>query len=893
MVIRIAALLLALIAMVSPVQARRVALVIGQNDYLGGASATVGLRPLDNAVPDAIRMTELLAKHGFEVMSCDGKKPGCLNVNRGRFLEALNQLEQRAAGADLALVYFGGHGLASEQGNILTPIDAKVNCATGAVTQGVLVEQIMAAAQPAKDKLIILDACRDNPIGLVCPDLLGKKLSFTRIEAGAMQGLLLVTSTQFGQQALDGLAGSHSPFATALFAAFEANPGIYFEQVFNEVARSTYEAAQKQGGFLQIPGRVVGGAAPADCLAGKGCVADARMVALAIDNERLTRDAAGVRNILEREERTRGRSYTAEERQRRVAELEATLIRIGASTDPLRQKARRLIDEGNVVDGQAKLDEALDADEKALAEMARAAADRRKTAARNAQDLAVLTRGTDVLRAVAYYQRATRLDPSNAETWRDYADAALAAGNTKEAKGAFEHAALKAQESDDPRVRYWATLGLGDVAAAQGNLSSARQLYDNAVAIAEPTAKADPGNAAWQRDLSVSHNKIGDMLVEQGNLPAALERYRASLAIAERLARADPGNAGWQRDLSVSHNKIGDMLVEQGNLPGALESYQASLAIIDRLAKVDPGNAGWQRDLSVSHDRIGDVLRGQGNLPAALESYRASLIITERLAKADPGNAGWQRDLSVSQDRIGDVLRAQGNLPEALESLRASLAIRERLAKVDPGNAGWQRDLSVSHNKIGEGLVDLGNLPEALESYQASLAIRERLAKADPGNAGWQYNLGISNERIGDVLVAQGNLDAALKRYRAKNEIISRLAKADPGNAGWQRDLAISNERLGGIHARQGQRQEAIAAFERALAAYNELLRRNPGDIQSRVFSVVPLWRLGELKGKDGRRDFEAALAILKPLAAADRLDANRRGWIAQIERQLAAMEKQ
>src|SRR5262249_25430216 len=68
----------------------------------------------------------------------------------GRFLEALNQLEQRAIGADLALVYFGGHGLASEEGNILTPIDAKVNCATGAVTQGVLVEQIMAATPAGK-----------------------------------------------------------------------------------------------------------------------------------------------------------------------------------------------------------------------------------------------------------------------------------------------------------------------------------------------------------------------------------------------------------------------------------------------------------------------------------------------------------------------------------------------------------------------------------------------------------------------------------------------------------------------------------------------------------------------------------------------------------------------
>ena len=46
----------------------------------------------------------------------------------------------------------------------------------------------------------------------------------------------------------------------------------------------------------------------------------------------------------------------------------------------------------------------------------------------------------------------------------------------------------------------------------------------------------------------------------------SLECDNASLAIADRLARSDPGNAGWQRDLSVSYNKIGDVQVAQGDL---------------------------------------------------------------------------------------------------------------------------------------------------------------------------------------------------------------------------------------------------------------------------------------------------------------------------------------
>jgi hypothetical protein len=47
-----------------------------------------------------------------------------------------------------------------------------------------------------------------------------------------------------------------------------------------------------------------------------------------------------------------------------------------------------------------------------------------------------------------------------------------------------------------------------------------------------------------------------------------------TLSCRSRLAKADPGNAGWQRDLSVSHEKIGDVQVEQGDLAAALASYQ-------------------------------------------------------------------------------------------------------------------------------------------------------------------------------------------------------------------------------------------------------------------------------------------------------------------------------
>jgi hypothetical protein len=86
---------------------------------------------------------------------------------------------------------------------------------------------------------------------------------------------------------------------------------------------------------------------------------------------------------------------------------------------------------------------------------------------------------------------------------------------------------------------------------------------------------------------------------------------------------ADPGNAGWRRDLSVSFSKVGDVQGARGNLAPALDSYRASLAIAERLARADPGNAGWQRDLWVSLWRLARIDRGAVSWAQVLETMEA------------------------------------------------------------------------------------------------------------------------------------------------------------------------------------------------------------------------------------------------------------------------------
>jgi uncharacterized caspase-like protein len=126
-VIRIVAFAVAFVLMISTAEARRVALVIGQNAY-------VELTSLDNPIRDARSIVELLAKHGFDLIACGGSAPGCFDLNRDQLQSAMNELKERAAGADLALVFFAGHGTATEQGNIVAPVNADVDCATGEIT---------------------------------------------------------------------------------------------------------------------------------------------------------------------------------------------------------------------------------------------------------------------------------------------------------------------------------------------------------------------------------------------------------------------------------------------------------------------------------------------------------------------------------------------------------------------------------------------------------------------------------------------------------------------------------------------------------------------------------------------------------------------------------------
>ena len=159
------------------------------------------------------------------------------------------------------------------------------------------------------------------------------------------------------------------------------------------------------------------------------------------------------------------------------------------------------------------------------------------------------------------------------------------------------------------------------------------------------------------------------MLVAQGKLRGGAESYRDSLAIARRLAAADPGNAGWQRDLSVSYNKVGDVLVAQGNLREALQVLPRQPR--DRRAARQP--RPQQRRLAARS--VGRLQQDRRRAGGAGQAARGAEVLPrqprhpERLAAATPATPAGSAISRCRHDKIGDVLVAQGNLRRGAQGL--------------------------------------------------------------------------------------------------------------------------------------------------------------------------------------------------------------------------------
>jgi uncharacterized caspase-like protein len=210
---------------------KRVALVLANSAYQHAPA-------LANPVNDGAVMAKTLKEAGFDIVE-SRHDLSALETRR-----ALRDFGDATRDADIAVVYYAGHGIEVEGSNYLIPVDAKLERDTDVYDEALSLDRVLVAVEPAKQlRLVILDACRDNPFG--------RTMKRTIASRGIGRGLaqveptspntLIAYSAKAGFTAQDG-DGANSPFTVAL-SKHLTTPGLDVRRAFgfvrDDVLKST------------------------------------------------------------------------------------------------------------------------------------------------------------------------------------------------------------------------------------------------------------------------------------------------------------------------------------------------------------------------------------------------------------------------------------------------------------------------------------------------------------------------------------------------------------------------------------------------------------------------------------------------------------------------------
>jgi len=204
---------------------RRIALIIGNSTY-------AAVPALKNPSMDARAIADTLTSIGFEKVTLK------LDLDRQATWAALTEFANEAARADWAVVYYAGHGIELDGQNYVIPVDAKLDSDRNVLFETVPLDHIVEATAGArKFRLVILDACRNNPFLQTMTRVASTRAvtrGLSRVEPQG--GVLVAYAAKAGEVALDG-EGGNSPFVVSLIEQLR-RPGVEVGFLFRKVRDS-------------------------------------------------------------------------------------------------------------------------------------------------------------------------------------------------------------------------------------------------------------------------------------------------------------------------------------------------------------------------------------------------------------------------------------------------------------------------------------------------------------------------------------------------------------------------------------------------------------------------------------------------------------------------------
>ncbi len=767
-----------------------VALVIGQSNY-------GHLPKLPNPANDARQMDDMLRGLGFQTTVAT-------DLDSRKLARALSNFTEDAEGADVAIVYYSGHGIEAGGENWLLPINADIAGLDQAERQLASLSELIAGLNATVPlTLVFLDACRSNPFppGAMLTTSKGESLAVTAAGLGNPRGVaasggtsvaagfgtLVGFAAEPGRAALDGAPGGNSPYAAALIRHLSAmdgsEVGIVMRMVTEEVYLKTHGLQRPWVNETLTRLVHLGASRVADGDAGR-ILGERRQLLVTIT------------------------ALSATQRQQVEAAARTADVPMDALYGLLRSLGARLPDD------PFELDNILTAE-----------------AARVKQ----LLQSQNALRSQD--PEITRLAGLARQALEDGAlDAYLSFW--QQAKDRVSVVAASLDETEENlRAR---RIEVGDVLA---NTAAAHELKADHVSAAQNYALAFDQVVKWDDEKAWEYKRReADAWLSQGDEradDAAVAKSVAIFAQALLLAPRQTAPARW----AWTQNNLGNALLVRsrsdagtGDLKLAIAAYQA--AIEERPRKRDPRLwAKTQNNLAVAYAEIAERTGDPQLLNNAIAAYRAALSETPRAE--DP--LVWATLMS----NLGTAFERQGGpaLEEAVAAHRSALDERPR-SRLPLLWAASQENIGNALASLGKARADAAMIADGIAAYRLALEVVTR--EALPLRwAGIHYNLG---NALGDL----GEMEASAA-YLAESVVSYQLALAEETFERTPQTWAKTQYMLGQSLWLLGERKADATVMRMAVEAYLQSLRyytreRNAADWAVTEYEIgTRLRRLGSL----------------------------------------------
>ncbi|MEM9574106.1 MAG: caspase family protein, partial [Pseudomonadota bacterium] len=130
--------------------AKKIALIIGNSNYDNTTT-------LANPINDAMLIAASADEAGFDDVIL------ALDLTTNEFQHTLRDFRTKAEGADVAMVYYAGHGIEGRGKNWLIPVNAKLEASLDLPYEAVELDRVMESLSGAQIRMVVIDACRNNP----------------------------------------------------------------------------------------------------------------------------------------------------------------------------------------------------------------------------------------------------------------------------------------------------------------------------------------------------------------------------------------------------------------------------------------------------------------------------------------------------------------------------------------------------------------------------------------------------------------------------------------------------------------------------------------------------------------------------------------------------------